>query len=215
MALPARSEPRGAGAKGRAAPDAPRSDRCFSLEPAVSRVLFRRFRRWWSFLWAARCRAARATNSGFAVSSAARVTPAGCPAIPYRSCSGWGLPCPPRHRGRGALLPHRFTRARHLAAPGGLFSVALSFESPRLAVSQHPALRSPDFPRRARGPPRPPVRLEREARELYRAQRLRGGARALLVRPRRGRVWEPSQGSHPYVAPEAPAAWSSFMISSQ
>jgi hypothetical protein len=31
---------------------------------------------------------------------------------------------------------------------GGLFSVALSFESPRLAVSQHPALRSPDFPRR-------------------------------------------------------------------
>ena len=34
-------------------------------------------------------------------------------------------------------------------APGGLFSVALSFESPRLAVSQHPALRSPDFPRRA------------------------------------------------------------------
>ena len=31
--------------------------------------------------------------------------------------------------------------------PGGLFSVALSFESPRLAVSQHPAQRSPDFPR--------------------------------------------------------------------
>ena len=33
-------------------------------------------------------------------------------------------------------------------APGGLFSVALSFESPRLAISQHPAQRSPDFPRR-------------------------------------------------------------------
>jgi hypothetical protein len=32
--------------------------------------------------------------------------------------------------------------------PGGLFSVALSFESPRLAVNQHPAHRSPDFPRR-------------------------------------------------------------------
>ena len=30
---------------------------------AVSRVLFRRCRRWWSFLWAARCRTARATNS--------------------------------------------------------------------------------------------------------------------------------------------------------
>jgi len=59
-----------------------------------------------------------------------------------------GFASPPRHRGGGALLPHLFTRARRLAAPGGLFSVALSFESPRLAVSQHPALRSPDFPRR-------------------------------------------------------------------
>ena len=38
-----------------------------------------------------------------------RATPAGCPAISDRSCSRWGLPCPPRHRGRGALLPHRFT----------------------------------------------------------------------------------------------------------
>ena len=42
-------------------------------------------------------------------------------------------------------------------AAGGLFSVALSFESPRLAVSQHPALGSPDFPRRAQAPPRPPT----------------------------------------------------------
>ena len=32
------------------------------------------------------------------------------------------------------------------AFAGGLFSVALSRESPRLAVSQHPALWSPDFP---------------------------------------------------------------------
>ena len=50
----------------------------------------------------------------------------------------------------GALLPHRFTLT--CATPGGvaiggLFSVALSFESPRLAVSQHPALWSPDLPR--------------------------------------------------------------------
>jgi hypothetical protein len=43
---------------------------------------------------------------------------------------------------------------------GGLFSVALSFESPRLAVSQHHALRSPDFPRRApKHPPRPPRKI--------------------------------------------------------
>jgi hypothetical protein len=36
-------------------------------------------------------------------------------------------------------------RARRPAI-GGLLSVALSCESPRLAVSQHPALRSPDLP---------------------------------------------------------------------
>ncbi len=53
--------------------------------------------------------------------------------------------------GAGALLPHRFTLTcdsgwRPLSI-GGLFSVALSCGSPRLAVSQHPALRSPDLPR--------------------------------------------------------------------
>ena len=42
---------------------------------------------------------------------------------------------------------------------GGLLSVALSFESPRLAVSQHPALRSPDLPRPGHARPRPPDRL--------------------------------------------------------
>ena len=47
----------------------------------------------------------------------------------------------------GELLPHRFTLARSLATPGGLLSVALSFALPRLAVSQHPALWSSDFPR--------------------------------------------------------------------
>jgi len=38
-------------------------------------------------------------------------------------------------------------------AIGGLFSVALSCGSPRLAVSQHPALWSPDLPQRG-GPHR-------------------------------------------------------------
>ena len=46
--------------------------------------------------------------------------------------------------GTGKLLPHRFTLT--LLARGGLFSVALSCSSPRLGVTQHPALRSPDFP---------------------------------------------------------------------
>ena len=47
-------------------------------------------------------------------------------------------------RGAGALLPHRFTLTS--VAAGGLFSVALSRGSPRLAVSQHPALWGPDLP---------------------------------------------------------------------
>jgi hypothetical protein len=52
----------------------------------------------------------------------------------------------------GALLPHRFTLTCAVddcspAAIGGLFSVALSCGSPRLGVTQHPVLRSPDVPR--------------------------------------------------------------------
>src|SRR5689334_356347 len=57
---------------------------------------------------------------------------------PVWSCFGWGLPCPRCHQRGGALLPHHFTLT-HLAT-GGLLSVALSCESPRLAVNQHPAL---------------------------------------------------------------------------
>src|ERR1700730_5090422 len=48
----------------------------------------------------------------------------------------------------GALLPHRFTlTCAGKPAIGGLFSVALSCGSPRLGVTQHPALWSPDVPR--------------------------------------------------------------------
>jgi len=50
--------------------------------------------------------------------------------------------------GRGALLPHRFTLATGSSRTqfGGLFSVALSVASPRLAVSQPAARWSSDFP---------------------------------------------------------------------
>ena len=53
------------------------------------------------------------------------------------------------HVRRGALLPHRFTLTSlpFRRAVGGLFSVALSVASPRLAVSQPAARRSSDFPR--------------------------------------------------------------------
>ena len=54
----------------------------------------------------------------------------------------------PVTRDAGGLLHHRFTLTP--LTRGGLFSVALSRGSPRVAVSNHPALRSPDFPRRAR-----------------------------------------------------------------
>src|SRR5579862_178100 len=49
-------------------------------------------------------------------------------------------------------------------AIGGLFSVALSCGSPRLAVSQHRALWSPDLPRPGHARPRPPGRLTVTAR---------------------------------------------------
>lgn len=51
----------------------------------------------------------------------------------------------------GALLPHLFTLTR-AKATGGLFSVALARGSPRVAVSNHRALWSPDFPPRLASP---------------------------------------------------------------
>ena len=78
----------------------------------------------------------------------------------------------PVTRSTGGLLPRHFTLTRypvgssefevrnktskdfthysplvtHHLIRGGIFSVALSFSSPRLGVTQHPALRSSDFP---------------------------------------------------------------------
>src|SRR3954453_2750311 len=67
--------------------------------------------------------------------------------------------------GAGGLLHHRFTLTAQANPYGGLLSVALSRESPRVGVTHHLALWSPDFPRR--GPKtstRPPGRLvHREA----------------------------------------------------
>jgi hypothetical protein len=92
---------------------------------------------------------------------------AGGPPISHAwPCSGWGLPSRPGRPGRWCALTAPFHP--HLCGPepaiGGLFSVALSCGSPRLAVSQHPALWSPDFPRpgpvpKQRPGPRPPGRL--------------------------------------------------------
>src|SRR5579884_951238 len=89
---------------------------------------------------------------------------------PVWPCSGWGLPSRPGHPGRWCALTAPFhpclcVSPRHVHvrvttpctracchAIGGLFSVALSCGSPRLGVTQHPALRSPDVPRTGRCP---------------------------------------------------------------
>ena len=57
----------------------------------------------------------------------------------------------PVTRHAGGLLHHRFTLTAHCRSRhGGLFSVALSRGSPRVGVTHHRALRSPDVPRRGR-----------------------------------------------------------------
>jgi hypothetical protein len=79
----------------------------------------------------------------------------------------------------GGLLPHRFTLTRRPRSPGGLFSVALSRGSPRVGVADHPALRSPDFPRRRlRGDADATVRPTRPPTPEYGRKRFRGNAGA-------------------------------------
>ena len=87
-------------------------------------------------------------------------------AVPIRSCSRRGLPCRPRCRERGALLPHPFTLARLAlrASAGGLLSVALSLGSPpagvtRRLMSMEPGLSSRRL-RMARAAVRPSDPLE-------------------------------------------------------
>jgi len=71
-----------------------------------------------------------------------------------RPCSALlraGFTWPAGHPAAGGLLPHHFTVAT--VAGGCVLSVALSFGSPRLGVTQRPALWSPDFPRAGDRPP--------------------------------------------------------------
>ena len=100
-----------------------------------------------SSIWACRCRQALAAYPQARAGSPR--TPAQEPAAPSWPCSGWGLPSHPGHPGCWWSLTPPFHPYLTLVTPGGLFSVALSRGSPRVAVNNHPALRSPDFPRRA------------------------------------------------------------------
>jgi len=54
--------------------------------------------------------------------------------------------------GAGGLLHHRFTLTPRPWPGGGLLSVALSRGSPRVGVTDHPAVWSPDLPHRAARP---------------------------------------------------------------
>jgi len=84
-----------------------------SVRRSVSRVLWpgRPGRR--PFIWGVRRRTPLATNpnggSKTRPSLTSRRSSTWDSAVPIRSCSRWGLPCRPRFRGRGALLPHPFT----------------------------------------------------------------------------------------------------------
>ena len=64
----------------------------------------------WPFIWGACRHAPHATHpdDGAKTRLFPRPERTGT-AVPTRSCSRWGLPCPPRRRGGGALLPHPFT----------------------------------------------------------------------------------------------------------
>ncbi len=70
---------------------------------------------------------------------------------PVWRCTGWGLPS--RHVSVSLVRSYRtFSPLPSTLAGrfGGVLSVALSVGFPRLGVTQHPALRCPDFPRASR-----------------------------------------------------------------
>ena len=114
--------------------------------------------------------------------------------LPVWSCSGWGLPSRPSHLGRWCALtapfhPYHARRPRSETAPapfGGLFSVALSLASRPVGVTDHPVLRSPDFPPEATtvaGPRslRATVPLARPAMEIVAVAILRSSPLAMLL----------------------------------
>ena len=69
--------------------------------------------------------------------------------VPIRFCSRWGLPCRPRCRVRGALLPHLFTLTlRERGAVRSLWH--FPWGRPRRTLSGTVSPWSPDFPRRLR-----------------------------------------------------------------
>jgi hypothetical protein len=131
-------------------------------------------RRWRPSISACRCRQAHAAYPQARASSPQ--TPAPVATLrwrPFLALLRVGFTKPPRSPG---VLVSSYLTVSPLPAPpkraGGLFSVALSRGSPRVAVNNHPALRSPDVPRRRhKAPTRPPSQLVRRSLILRRAAR--------------------------------------------
>ncbi len=68
-------------------------------------------------------------------------------AVPIWSCSRWGLPCRPRRRERGALLPHPFTLAGGRKPRPAVCSLwHCPWGRPRRALPGTVSPWSPDFP---------------------------------------------------------------------
>ncbi len=128
-------------------------------------------------------RLARPTRTGRG--NASRVVPRQRrgPAVPIRSCSRWGLPCRPRCRGRGALLPHPFTLAAPGACPGPIRPEGRGYPGagravcslwhfpggrPRRTLSGTVFPWSPDFPQHRRFPRMTPRPSDRLTRPLFR-----------------------------------------------
>src|SRR3954463_7657144 len=70
------------------------------------------------------------------------------PVVPIRFCSRWGLPCRPRCRVRGALLPHPFTLTPGTHPGAVCFLWRCPWGCPRRTLSGTVFPWSPDFPPR-------------------------------------------------------------------
>jgi len=101
------------------------------------------FRHWFQSYWDRRCGLPGSCWTGRPLP---RAQLAPCPSWP---CSRWGLPSHLDHPRRWWSLTPPFHPYRPVPwTAGGLLSVALSRGSPRVGVTHHRALWSPDFPRR-------------------------------------------------------------------
>ena len=99
------------------------------------------------FLWDTRCRVPLATYPGGRREDRLPEPEGPGAAAPIRSCSRWGLPCRPRCRVRGGLLPHPFTLTPN-ASGAVCFLWHFPWGRPRRALPGTVFPWSPDFPPR-------------------------------------------------------------------